>query len=500
MTRKLVSLFLVLVLAFSFAAISSAEEPVTITMMTIEHPNQPMSEDAPVLDYILEATGIKVELQIVPSSDYFTKANTKISANDMPDMIRFITTSDYKDLVHLGNFACVSDYLDEMPNLQAWLDKYPEAATLCIDGKYYGTPFMYISRDTYMGAQPVIRGDILDELNLEMPTSWDELFDVFTAMKEAYPNSYPYGNRGNGTANVGRLAYDFGAGNSIYFEPTTGEYVYGYTQEGYVDALEFWAKCYANGLVDPDYASGNNNTWNDKSSNGIYFFGYDNPTFAYNWDKAVKEDNPDAYWTPVPILTAPNGAERRMGAGLQDYGYTVVVSAASEHIEECMKLIDWMYSEEGYTTTNYGKKDVTYVVRDDGSLWFTDAVIEDSKNYADPWRGIMGAYGFGQLGVTLVDNPSTGFAFMSETVQKWQEYWTACLPTYTTPVVDPNFTPEEAGRIAELKTNLDTYVASIIDNYITGKTPIEEFVNEYAKFEELGCSELVEIYNTASNR
>lgn len=499
MTRKLVSLFLALVLVCSFAAISSAED-VTITMMTLEHPNQPMSENAPILDYIYEATGTRIALQVVPASDYFTKATTKISANDMPDIIRLTLTSDYKKLVNLGNFACVSDYLDDMPNFKAWMEKYPEIKDLYIDGKLYGTPFMILTRDTYMGNQPMIRGDILDELGLDMPTTWDELFDVLMAMKEAYPDSYPYGCRGGATNIISRIAFDFGAGNGLYYEPETGEYAYGYTSDAFVDVVDFLAKCYANGLLDPDYASADNNTWNDKSSNGIYLFSFDNPTFAYNWDAAIKQSDENAYWTPVPVMTAPSGALRRMGPGAQDYGYMCVVSAKSEHIAECMQLIDWMYSEEGYITTNFGKLGVSYEIGENGKPVFTDAVLEASKSFADPWRGTMGSIGVGQLGICLVDDASSGFAFMSETVQKWQAYWTECIPQYTTARLAPALTVEESQRATEITTNLNTYYTSIIDNYVTGKIPVDEFAKEYDKFVELGCEELVEIYNTALKR
>lgn len=501
MTRKLVSLFLALVLVCSLAVVSGAEEPVTITMMTSEHPQQPMSETAPILDYIYEATGIRVELQSVPENDYNTKVSAKINANDMPDMIRRITKSNFKELQHLGNFACISDYIDDMPNLQAWMDKYPEEfASLCIDGKLYGTPYLIKMRDMYMGFQPMIRGDVLDELGLEMPTTWDEMFDVLMAMKEAYPDSYPYGSRKGATQILGKIAYDFGTGYGLYFEPNINEYAYGFTSETFVDVLDFLAKCYANGLLDPDYATADGNKWNDNSSNGTYLYAFDNPTFAYNWDAAIKQTNPDAYWTPVPVLTAPNGAFRRMGVASQDFEALCVVSAKSEHIEECIKVIDWMYSEDGINTTNFGKLGVSYEINADGRPQYNAAVLEASKEFGDPWRGVQGTYGLGQHGITLVLDDTSGWAFMSETVQGWQAYWSGCLDQYTEPKTTPNLTYEEQQRFNELNTNLNTYFTSIVDSYITGKIPVDEYTKEFEKFLELGSEELVEIYNNALNR
>lgn len=508
MFKKALVLLLCLTIALSIATVAGAEggklvdSDVTVTIMCAEHANQPFPQDAIVADWIYEATGIQIELMPIPGADYATKYTTMIAADTMPDVIKSINDTNYKTYAVEEAFVALNEYFDTiMPTFGAVAKEDTQMAKMYVNGNLYGIPHMGYVNNTSMGQEPMIRGDILDELNLEMPANFDELLEVLRAFKAAYPQSYPWCIRGGVDNLISISAYMMGTGGGFYFDQDIGEgeWSYGYTNERFLDELQFIATCYAEGILDPDYANSTSAQWQEKCSIGVGLYTFDNPTFNLNYDVAVKVDKPEAYWTYVPVLENWYGESRGLRYVPHWYDSMDVISSSSENIEACIKLYDWLFTEEGRVLTNFGKEDVTYTVDEDGTMRYTDELLAKSKEYSDPWRGTMGAYGFGHLGLAAYVDESTQNPFLSDTARVWYAYWEN-EEALDDRAVSPVFTDEESETLATLKTDIDTYLKAEIDKYITGQIPVAEFVDVQAKLMELGVQEVIDIYNAAEAR
>ena len=70
--KKLASLFLALVMVFSLASFAAAEDPFEITVLLPQFPSDIdfVKDNNPVLDYILEKTGVKLNIQWGSNSTY----------------------------------------------------------------------------------------------------------------------------------------------------------------------------------------------------------------------------------------------------------------------------------------------------------------------------------------------------------------------------------------------------------------------------------------------
>ena len=61
------------------------------------------------------------------------------------------------------------------------------------DGKFYLLPGLH--EKPWQDYSLAVRTDILEQLNLQVPKTWDELYTMLKAMKAAYPASYPFSDR-----------------------------------------------------------------------------------------------------------------------------------------------------------------------------------------------------------------------------------------------------------------------------------------------------------------
>ena len=303
------------------ASRQESQEPIVVDWLRYEHPNQAVVTDSVAVQEILKRKNIKINLQSVPQSNYDDKKKTLIATNTIPDVI-LVDQSDVATFADSGIFLDLTLYLEQgkMPNLAQRIKEVPDVNKLRVDGKLYGFP-MLTYWNFYNGQLPMIRTDVLNELGLTAPTTYDELFDVLKAIKQAYPDSYPFTTRAangkNGTqALINPIAFGFGSGYTnitgtpIYYDPKDDAYKFGPFAPEFKEAIAYLHKLYNEKLLDPDYAVNTSQIWQEKLSSNKAFFFMDNTGFATNFMSALRETDPDATFDVLPALTAPNGARR----------------------------------------------------------------------------------------------------------------------------------------------------------------------------------------------
>ncbi len=473
------------------------EKEMTIKIMGAENPSQPFAANAPVFDAIFEKTNVKVEMQIVPGSDYEQKTKTLIATNSMPDAI--MKTPSIKDYASSGVFLAISDYIDQYaPNFKKLQEQIPDINKSYIDGKLYVFPSLARYQNK-MGRVPMIRADLLRELNLQTPTSFEELYTVLKKMKEAYPDIYPWSNR-NGTGNLLTcVAYSMGSGHGIYYDKDVdgGRYVYGALQPEFKEVLSYLNRMYGEKLLDPDYAVATADQWKEKMSSGKAFFYFDNPSFAINFNKALRDENTGYGFTPMETLTNSKGEKRNLYYS-EHWMENMVISAAVKQPENVVKFMDWLYSEEGSDITNFGVENKDFT-KSNSEYTISPELIQKHLQDSDPWRGYMGELGTGLLGFSMYIDERTQWPFMAEETKSWYDLWKndKAMDNY---VLDPVFTVEETEKLKEIKTRVDTIITNELDKFILGNSTIDQFDSVAAKIKEAGAQEMEEIYNLANGR
>ncbi|MEK4249041.1 ABC transporter substrate-binding protein [Paenibacillus sp. FSL W7-1287] len=144
--------------------------------VTLELAISKSSQDSPfIADWLLKEfeteTGIKINLQLIPAEQSTTVLQTKLAVNEVPDLIQYNLASAVTDLNLERNF----EILDNEP----WVDRILNADVLSAYGNIYS---FHVSQDT--GMQGVVYNkDIFEELNLEIPTNYEEFLAVSEAIK-----------------------------------------------------------------------------------------------------------------------------------------------------------------------------------------------------------------------------------------------------------------------------------------------------------------------------
>ena len=158
-------------------------------------------------DAAAKETGIQINWDTILNADWADKKSVLLASGELPDaFMGSICFSETDILSNTGTFIALDDYIDEyMPNFKSIMESDPTMKSLATsaDGHIYGLPAKKPCRPT-VGNQLFINKTWLDNLGLDVPTTYDEFVDVLRAFKEQDAN-------GNGDASD---EIPYGTGNA----------------------------------------------------------------------------------------------------------------------------------------------------------------------------------------------------------------------------------------------------------------------------------------------
>ncbi len=182
--KKIIAMLLVLVMALSLVACGGgADEKVTLNVIAAQY-GQKTAEWWVGFEEDFEAANENIDLvvDVVSWNDIYTVVNTRISNNDAPDILNIDVFADYQ-----------ADGLllpaEEVVSPETYAKFYPAfLEQSVVDGTVWAIPDLASARALYYNV------DILNEVGVEVPTTWDELRTVSEAIVEYYGGDiYPWG-------------------------------------------------------------------------------------------------------------------------------------------------------------------------------------------------------------------------------------------------------------------------------------------------------------------
>lgn len=500
--KKFLSLMLALLMLASLAPLASAEESVKLTIQRSEHASFTYNMEQPVIAALEERLGLDIEIQAFSGSDYTTKLSLQLATDDLPD-ITCTTYTKLADYVPEGLFVNLSDYMDRLPNYAATLEKYADLANAFkVDGDMYWFIMTAENAPAY-GNFPMVRKDVLEAIGWDkMPDNFEELYEMLKAIKAYDPDCIPMVTRG--TDVLWRMGYSFGTYNGIYFEPDAAAYQYGPLYDRYKTFLSYLNRLYSEGLLDPDFASSNKSTWMEYLTSGKSYFFFENGSFATDINLVTTAANENALFVPMTTLENYFGSRRAQffeGSGvISPFRNDVwVISSAleGEKLDAALKLMDYLYSEEGARLCSYGIEGEHYTVAADGSVEFNQEKVDwYLENANDPYREYCNEIGVGCLAFAGRFYDDAWYKFMDQNSRDMYAFWLAdgnILPyTYTLCL-----SAEDTEAVADVKTACDTLVAAESLKFIMGTRSLDEYDDFVAELQAQGAGTIEEIYNQA---
>ena len=244
--KKIVALLIALVLMMGFCAFAEGADEITLDVIIAQYgPNTQnwflgdgMDGSNFVAKFEEANPGIKLNLEVVSWNDIYSVVSTRISNNNAPDILNIDTFADYATE---GLLLPVSDYCPE----ELYSDFFPAFIDQSvIDDTVWAVPDLASARALYVNM------DILNEVGVEIPTTWAELEDVCQAIIDYYDGEvYPWGI--DMTTDEGQAAFAYYVwNNGGGFTDEEGNWAL--NSEANVQAIE-----YAVGLVSQGYTNPN---------------------------------------------------------------------------------------------------------------------------------------------------------------------------------------------------------------------------------------------------
>ena len=310
---------------------------------------------------IEQATNTELEIIQVPTKELDNKLNILLASGDRPDIIQCETETMESQLLSAGILLPINEYWDNYPNIKNGRDEATWDLMRYTDGNIYSiginnpNPLSIIA----------YRQDWLDKLGLEVPTTLDEYYKVATAVAKEDPDgngvddTFAFG----GYQNVDTTWFDhiFGAYGALpnYWMLQDGHLVNGSIQPGMKDALVFLNKMYADGLIDPEFVTDDPKRWQQKVKSGVFGAGvtkihiFDQNNWS-NYYEPFIQAYPEGKHVYGPVLKG--GCENPVGIRMaSERGWLrTFISKDSKNIDACLRLIDYLMSEEGNRFAQYG--------------------------------------------------------------------------------------------------------------------------------------------------
>ncbi|MER7890013.1 extracellular solute-binding protein [Micromonospora sp. NPDC094482] len=495
---------------YGLGAQFKASEPVSFSVLYNNHPNYPLKDDWLFWSELKSRANVTLEPVAVPLSDYEQKRGLLIGAGDAPMIIPKTYPNQEDAYVSSGAILPVSDYLDLMPNLRDKIERWnlkPEIDTLRQeDGKFYLLPGVH--EKAWQDYSLAIRTDILDELNLEIPKTWDELYTVLKAMKARYPDVYPFSDRwskpnpaGN-LLNILALSYGLqGAGWNFQhasWDANAKKFVYTGAAEQYKQMLQYLNKLVAEKLLDPESFTQTDDQARQKLANSKSFVISANAQAVVNdYRPDLAKTNPKAKITKIPLPIGPAG-EINPASRLENGVMISSKARDSKNFVAMMQFVDWLwYSDAGQEFAKWGVEGTTYVKDASGKPTLAPDVNvigihpEASKHLQKDFGFYNGVFAYG-------GKPELVQGFFSAEEQEFQKVLNARTPAVVPPPYP--FSDEEREQASLWETPLRDHVYQATLQFALGQRDLAQWDAYLTELKGKHMDSYLELVNKAYDR
>jgi len=486
-----------------------ATEALTFPILYNNHPAYPIKNDWLFWSELTKRTGVTLQPTVVPLSDYEQKRSLLIGAGDAPLIMPKTYPGQEAAFVASGAILPVSDYIDLMPNFKAkvaaWNLKGDLDTLRQEDGKYYLLPGMH--QEVWPDYSLAIRTDILAQLNLKVPTTWDELHDVLKAMKAAYPATYPFSDRygkptpGGSLLNVLGQAYGAPGGwgyQNATWDAGAGKFVFTGSADSFKSMLQYLNTLVKEGLMDPESFTQADDAAIQKFTSGKSFVISSNLQGVVNdYRPALAKSIPTATVAKIPVPTGPRGSVIA-GSRLENGVMISKKARDSKNFVAMMQFIDWLwYSDAGQVFAKWGVEGTTFTSPGPNQWKLAPDVNYVGLNPSGT-KHLQKDFGFGN-GVFAYGGPT---ALLQSTFSAEELAFQKAMATRKTLPLDPPhpFTDTEREQATLWETPLKDFVTQNSLKFILGQRPFSEWDAYVGELKARNTGPYLDLVNKAYDR
>lgn len=485
--KKLISMVLALLMMLSIATVFAYDGEIITLRASSDDTYTFDPETDPMAKFILDKFGIRFE------DTAYDGDVEKMRLDAMDGKLGHINYSDLlynipelNEFINQGFWRSIpEEMLEEFPLTKKALEENAVSQAM---KKAYGGYFMLPKPDSadtslYLAERKgiFIRKDWLAKVGKEMPTTWEELYEVAKAFTEEDPDGNgikdTFGLTGDGMGNIRFFFASTGHSNRYWVKQEDGSWKHGALMEDNIEILEWLRKMYKDGYIDPEFAS---TKWQESLNKfvqgqaGMVVRNADADwiynVLVKNWEAANPGSNPFDIITLIPALKQNANSELRMEGYVNCMVATQISSITTdEELRRFLALYEYLQTDEG-SLLRLGFKDVDYSIADDGTI----TKIRDAEGKAPELKvkyPSIALSHYNSWGFEMAANPKVEYfdKFNNETkeLNTWaREYRN---PGAVPPAIDPILLDNEAIKEANnFKVNPEYW------DIIKGDEPVAE--------------------------
>lgn len=476
-------------------------------------------------EYYEDYTGVHINWIYTTEQDKAQKLTLLLSSGDtLPDIIGVPswTTSQTLQYGQSGLIVPIGDAIEKQGyNIKRLFELYPtyESDLTLSDGNIYCTGMPANTYHTQVASKMWVYKPWLDALNLEVPKTIDEFYDMLKAFKEQDPN-------GNGMADEIPLAGSLQSWNADplkwvmnsftyygesqkYLQVNDGKVEASFTTPEYREGIEFLAKLYEEGLLSGETYTQDEDQMRAMASNAdIQILGCV-PAGVQLCFQTIDDKHTDwKNWIGIAPVEGPDGVQ------FAEYyptdllgGCAGVVTKDCKDVELAVKWMDGCFTGEMANSMIIGPKGKYWDYVDEGVTFDGKPAVWDYLgNYLDPekknydWSQAMPSgsepdWANGQR----IEDPESDWGSVLNNVST--EYYKYQPPTEMILPLNLIFENDEAKEVSDLETTIQTYVSEMQARFITGDANVATEWDKY--LEELNNMQLeryLELYQKSYDK
>ncbi len=342
--------------------IDDGSEKLSISMMIPLWGATGPGNDHPIVQKMNEELNIELNVEWVPGASYSDKISVLAASNSLPDIYR-LSSADFQNLRDKNVFADVKPYLAQYPNLtnhlpdQAWEELNPVDQYVGIP--YYSIPHLF---------SLAIREDWLENVNMAMPQTIDEFYEV----AKAFVNGDPDRNGKADTTGFSILVTNGKFGNNAFLQGAFGLGNEWALKDGQLipmqvqteelkDFIGFLRKAYSEGVLDQDFMLLNAPDAKQKFLSGKVGVAQVNPNEIYSLDlPKIQENFPEAKLAQMLPPEGPTGLRTTHTEPMSPNKVVINNKVDEKKLHRILKLLDYMLTDDGYSMIKDGIEGIHY--------------------------------------------------------------------------------------------------------------------------------------------
>ena len=498
-----------------------SEEKVSFKLVAYQEVSQIDYNNMEFFKALEAATNVHIDFECFPASSYNDQKNIMLTTGDYPDGYfgyNTLSMADLNEYGPMGVFIPVDDLIDQYcPNYKKnVLEAFPTMdgmTTALSDGKKYSWGTVNESPVRDYPDNLYINKQWLDNLNLEVPTTIEEYYDVLKAFKEQDANGngdpndeIPYTflaiNHINGYGSFfgayGHAEAFNGAGGALnHFIVEDGKVIYEPITEEWKTAVKELGKFVQDGLWDQEGFVQDGDMYTGKLNNPTAIVGS-----AYTWSASSFGDNSGQYIPLAPLKATatsqpPQVHKRQNHVSFLATGFSITNKCKNPEI--LAQWVDLFYDEAMTILAYRGPQRVTEIDAN-GVFHYDESPAADGASFGT---------------VTMNESPFDGTPKCMTNDIAMNKIVTETMPNDKADVIAeyyinqpasvtlPNmqYTDEESILVSDYGTSIQNYVEGCLADWMLGNKDIDADWDSYlAQLETLKVQEFIGVMQAAYDR